>query len=138
MVALGFRRWIVAALAAAAVLGAATRAAADEVRVVEGSGSKVGKHLADAKGMTLYVFKKDTKGKSACAGPCVTSWPLYHADDVTVGDGLRKEDFGTIDREDGVKQTTYKGMPLYYFAGDTHPGDAKGQGVKDVWFVATP
>jgi hypothetical protein len=29
-------------------------------------------------------------------------------------------------------QVTYKGMPLYTFAPDQKPGDAKGQGIKDV------
>jgi len=34
-----------------------------------------GKALVDAKGMTLYVFDKDTGGKSTCNGPCATNWP---------------------------------------------------------------
>ncbi len=36
-------------------------------------------------------------------------------------------------------QVTYKGMPLYSFAEDTQPGDAKGQGIKDVgtWSAVT-
>ncbi|HEV2713940.1 MAG TPA: hypothetical protein VGU64_01670, partial [Terriglobales bacterium] len=34
-----------------------------------------GKALVDAKGMTLYVFEKDTPGKSNCNGPCATNWP---------------------------------------------------------------
>lgn len=34
---------------------------------------------------------------------------------------------------------TYKGMPLYTFAEDTAPGQAKGQGIKDVgtWNAVT-
>ena len=31
--------------------------------------------LADAKGMTLYTFDKDTPGKSACIGACAVHWP---------------------------------------------------------------
>ena len=34
-----------------------------------------GKMLTDSKGMTLYTFAKDTKGKSACNGPCAGNWP---------------------------------------------------------------
>ena len=41
-------------------------------------------------------------------------------------------------REDGKRQTTYKGWPLYYFAGDKAPGDVLGQGLGNVWFVANP
>ena len=28
------------------------------------------------------------------------------------------------------------GRPLYYFADDVKPGDVKGQGFNDVWYVA--
>ena len=98
----------------------------------------VGNFLVDTKGMTLYVFKKDAPGMSACAGECVAKWPLYYRDAIAPKDGLKAEDFGTISRADGQKQTTYKGMPLYYFVGDKAAGDTAGQGVKDVWYVAAP
>lgn len=98
----------------------------------------IGKFLVDAKGMTLYIFKKDSTGKSACAGPCVERWPLYYREKVAASAGVIAEHFGTIDREDGKKQTTYKGMPLYYFAGDKQPGDTAGQGVGGVWYIAAP
>jgi predicted lipoprotein with Yx(FWY)xxD motif len=88
--------------------------------------------------MTLYNFKKDTPGKSACEGECLAKWPIYFVDMVAPKDGLDAKNFGTITRADGKKQTTYKGMPLYFFAGDKAPGDTNGQGVKDVWFVVTP
>jgi predicted lipoprotein with Yx(FWY)xxD motif len=29
-------------------------------------------------------------------------------------------------------------MPLYYYIGDTKPGDTNGQGLQNLWFVATP
>ena len=98
----------------------------------------IGSYLTDVKGMTLYVFKKDSAGKSACEGPCVDNWPLYYQEKVAAMDNLKADDFGTITRGDGKKQTTYKGMPLYYFIKDAKPGDTAGQGVKDVWFVAKP
>ena len=98
----------------------------------------VGKFLADAKGMTLYTFKKDSPGKSACAGDCVVKWPLYFREKVAVPEGVNAGDFDTITREDGNRQTTYKGWPLYYFVGDMAPGDVLGQGLGNVWFVANP
>jgi predicted lipoprotein with Yx(FWY)xxD motif len=113
-------------------------ARADHHVVKVATDQKLGSYLTDAKGMTLYTFKKDTAGKSACAGDCVTKWPLYYREQVGVSGKLQAADFATITREDGQKQTTYKGMPLYYFAGDKAASDAKGQGLKDVWYVAAP
>jgi predicted lipoprotein with Yx(FWY)xxD motif len=98
----------------------------------------IGSYLVDHKGMTLYTFKKDTAGKSACSGPCVDRWPLFLDEGIKVTGNLKAKDFGAITREDGTKQTTYKGLPLYYFFKDTKPGDTNGQGVNNVWYVATP
>jgi predicted lipoprotein with Yx(FWY)xxD motif len=41
-------------------------------------------------------------------------------------------------REDGEKQTSYKGWPLYYFFKDKKPGDVSGEGVNSVWYVIYP
>ena len=98
----------------------------------------VGSYLTDAKGMTLYWFKKDSPGKSACAGPCVEKWPIYFRDSVAAGEGTKPEDFGTITREDGKKQTTFRGDPLYYWVGDKAAGDTAGQGLNNVWYVIDP
>jgi predicted lipoprotein with Yx(FWY)xxD motif len=92
----------------------------------------------DDKGLTLYLFTKDTAGKSVCAGPCVEKWPLFAAENVTVPDGVNAADFGVITRGDGNKQTTYKGLPLYYFFKDKAAGDTFGQGVNNVWYVVAP
>lgn len=98
----------------------------------------VGDYLADAKGMTLYWFTKDAPGKSACSGPCIERWPTYFRESVMAGTGLKGEDFGTITREDGKKQTTFRGYPLYYWVGDKAMGDTNGQGVNKVWYVIDP
>jgi predicted lipoprotein with Yx(FWY)xxD motif len=127
-----------AAVALAIAFTIAAPARADHHTVKVAKGDKVGSYLTDAKGMALYVFKKDSPGKSACAGDCVAKWPLYFREKVGASGDVKESDFATITREDGQKQTTYKGMPLYYFAGDKAPGDTTGQGVREVWSVAQP
>jgi hypothetical protein len=47
-------------------------------------------------------------------------------------------DFGTIKRDDGQMQATYKGWPLYYYIKDQVSGETAGQGVGGVWFVVNP
>jgi len=130
---LGFAK--LSAVLAAVALASAARADHHAVKVMKDD--KAGSYLADAKGMTLYTFKKDSAGKSACAGECVAKWPIYFREKIGA-DAAMAAHFGTITREDGQKQTTYKGMPLYYFAGDSAAGEMKGQGLKEVWYVAAP
>jgi predicted lipoprotein with Yx(FWY)xxD motif len=127
---------LVAVALSTLVLAAAGPAHADALKVSKKE--KIGSFITDAKGMTLYTFKKDSAGKSACEGPCVEKWPIYYAEKVDPMGDLKGADFGTITRADGKKQTTYKGMPLYYFAGDKAAGDTAGHGVKDAWDAAKP
>jgi predicted lipoprotein with Yx(FWY)xxD motif len=103
-----------------------------------GTSATLGNYLTDAKGMSLYYYDKDTKGVSNCAAACLAKWPLFYADQISVPAGLKAEDFGTITRADGAKQTTFKGFPLYYWASDVKRGDTTGQAVNNVWFVVDP
>ena len=98
----------------------------------------VGSYLADDKGMTLYLFTKDSPGKSACgaANGCLEKWPVFRADAEAAG--LNPADVAEITRDDGLKQTTYKGQPLYYFFKDKASGDTNGRGVNNVWFTVAP
>jgi predicted lipoprotein with Yx(FWY)xxD motif len=111
-------------------------AAALNVKVKDGIGS----YLADEKGMTLYLFKKDVAGKSACgaANGCLEKWPVFFADKIEPAAGIDAAAIGVITRDDGVKQTTYKGLPLYYFFKDKAAGDTLGQGVNNVWNIVAP
>ncbi|HCX81214.1 MAG: hypothetical protein A3E00_09465 [Curvibacter sp. RIFCSPHIGHO2_12_FULL_63_18] len=84
--------------------------------------------LADAAGRTVYIFDKDTPGKSNCSGGCLTAWPAFVAKDGATPVG----DFTLIDAN-GAKQWAVKGKPLYYFVGDTKPGDRNGEGSGGVW-----
>jgi len=122
---------IMAALAA----GSAGIASAQSVQV-KASPSGVN-YLTDDNGMTLYYYTLDTNGQSACYGGCAKAWPTYYAANLTVADGLSSDDFGTITRTDGTKQTTYKGWPLYYWFKDKAAGDMTGEGVQKVWYVLT-
>ncbi|CAK4863924.1 unnamed protein product [Aphanomyces euteiches] len=103
-----------------------------------GTSAALGNYLTDAKGMSLYYFDKDTKGVSNCAEACLAKWPLFYAEHISVPTGLKAEDFGTITRLDGAKQTTFKGFPLYYWVSDVKRGDTLGQDVGKVWFVVDP
>jgi len=107
-----------------------------EVKVNDKEG--VGKYLTDTEGKTLYRFKKDSMGMSACSGPCIEKWPAYYRESVAPPEGVSADDFATITREDGTEQTTFRGYPLYYFAGDSAAGDTKGQGLMGNWYVIDP
>ncbi len=121
----------IAAAAAGVALAAGT---AIDIKNKDG----VGSYLVDSNGMTLYVFQNDPADKSTCAGPCAENWPPFYTEDVTVSGGLDATKFGTITRDDGGKQTTYRGKPLYFFVQDKAPGDTRGQGIKGVWSAAAP
>lgn len=132
------KRAVLYAMCAVLSLALAGVALADDPTIKLSEKDGVGKFLTDSQGMTLYIFKKDSPGKSVCAGPCVVKWPLYFRQMVAVPEGVNAGNFGAITREDGKQQTTYKALPLYYYAGDKAPGDVLGQGLGDVWFVANP
>ena len=95
--------------------------------------------LVDAQGMTLYSLSGEQNGKWICTSSACTG--IWHP--VTApSSGTPSGSVGslvTVKRPDGTMQVTYKGMPLYTFVSDTNPGDAKGQGIKDVgtWTAVT-
>jgi predicted lipoprotein with Yx(FWY)xxD motif len=93
-----------------------------------------GKALADGKGMTLYVFDRDSSGKSACNGQCANLWPPLAA----AADAAAAGDWTIVTREDGSKQWAYKGKPLYTWSKDAKAGDVTGDGVNNVWRIAVP
>lgn len=108
-----------------------------------GDNTTLGKILTANGGLTLYRFLNDEKNKSNCNGGCAAVWPPLLVDEgVTPGAGAGVSgELGTITREDGTRQVTYNGLPLYFFAGnataapDTQPGDTNGQGIGGVWFI---
>lgn len=113
---------------------AATTEAVGGPATVQLAASSLGKILATADGMTLYIFTPDSGGKSVCNGGCAKAWPAI-VGKSTPGTGLDAEDFATITRDDGTLQATFYGRPLYLFAGDAKPGDVAGQGSGGSWWV---
>ncbi|CAA7614969.1 conserved exported hypothetical protein [Magnetospirillum sp. LM-5] len=94
----------------------------------------MGAILTDAAGMTLYVFDKDEPGKSNCLDTCAANWPPALADTAD----MAKPPYSIITRADGSKQWAHGGKPLYRWAKDAKPGDATGDGFRDIWHVAKP
>ena len=83
--------------------------------------------LTNSAGFTLYWFAPDTSTTSKCTGSCATYWPPLKGP-VSAGSGVSGT-LGVITRPDGTMQATYDGHPLYTYAGDTSPGQNKGNGL---------
>lgn len=109
---------------------------ANSVRLV--NTNSFGSVLTDANGRSLYFFSLDSKENSNCNGGCLNVWPVFNQTDLTLDSGLDIDDFDQITREDGSMQTTYKGWPLYYYAGDGEQGEVNGDGIDNLWYVAKP
>ena len=103
-----------------------------------GQNDTLGSFLVDDKGMTLYLFTKDTPNTTVCYDKCATAWPpLLTTDAPAAGEGVDASKLGTTKRTDGTSQVTYNGWPLYYYVKDKAPGDVVGQDVGDVWYVVS-
>lgn len=101
---------------------------------------KPGTALVDGTGRTVYLFEADKGTTSTCYGQCAQIWAPVPAGGPTSG-GAQTALVGTTTRTDGSGQATYNGHPLYYFANDKAPGDARGQGINRFgggWYVVDP
>ncbi len=109
-----------------------------EVTVMLASSPTLGKFLVDNKGRTLYLFKKDALTDITCYNHCESDWPpLLDDGNLVPGQGVTG-DLDVTPRRDGRHQVTYNGMPLYYYAGDTQPDQASGQGRNNEWYIVVP
>ena len=103
---------------------------------LEPAGS-LGKVLVDSRGRTVYLFRKDSRGKSFCAA----AWPPVRAQGRPMpGPGLSAAKLTTTARSDGAPQVLYNGHPLYRYTGDAKPGDTNGQRVTAfgaAWFAVS-
>ena len=77
----------------------------------------------------LYLFEKDQPNQSACAGACAAAWPVDQSAAPKAGSGVTASMLGTIKRSDDTTQVTYNKHPLYYYSGDSQPGQHNGQAI---------
>jgi predicted lipoprotein with Yx(FWY)xxD motif len=113
--------------------------------VSTGTVSGLGTVLVAGNGFTLYMFVPDKdSGVSTCYSACAEAWPpllLTGAITPVYGHGVNPNLIGTTKRTDGTVQVTYKGWPLYLWAGDSEPGQATGQAINNhggLWYVLNP
>jgi predicted lipoprotein with Yx(FWY)xxD motif len=93
--------------------------------------------LVDPQGFTLYYHTADTP-TVVCSGACATTWPpVTDPSGTPTASPPLTGQLGVVENENG-RQVTYNGHPLYHYSGDRGPGQANGQGVGKLWYVATP
>jgi predicted lipoprotein with Yx(FWY)xxD motif len=104
--------------------------------------TSIGKVIANSKGHTLYMFRKDKGTTTKCYGACAATWPpLLTNGKPVAGPGVKASLLGTTKRKDGKLQVTYKKFPLYTFVEDTKARQTKGEGSKAFgagWYALTP
>lgn len=130
-----------AAAAAASRDGQASKASARTVVVTTHVVPGLGPVLANAKGMTLYMFVPDKGRRVTCHAVCAQIWPplMRPAKARLVARGGVKAKLLGSDRDStGGLVVTYSHWPLYTYLGDKRPGVAFGQALKlngGLWYV---
>jgi predicted lipoprotein with Yx(FWY)xxD motif len=101
----------------------------------------LGEIIVDGSGRTVYVFTTDPLNDPTCYDTCADTWlPLLAKGNPAGGVGIDTAAGGITPRRDGGNQVTYKGHPLYRYAGDKTDKDSGGQGLDlfgGEWHVLT-
>lgn len=101
-----------------------TSAAAPAVQITTATGA-LGTYLVDGAGRTVYMYDADPEGGSECYDSCAEQWPPVPL--ATAGSGVTAGDITSSTRTDSTVQAVYAEHALYYFSGDTAPGQTSGQ-----------
>jgi predicted lipoprotein with Yx(FWY)xxD motif len=109
--------------------------------VITTASSAFGIILFDRSGQAIYLFDKEQTPAPQCYGDCAAAWPPV----LTTGSpratgAARPTLLGTTTRDDGSRQVTYAGHPLYFYA---HEGKHQVlcHNVSEfggLWLVVTP
>ena len=110
--------------------------------IVQARTSSLGRLLTDGDGRTLYLFEADMPNVSTLSGAGLSIWPPFAASGKPQAkSGALAAKIGTITGADGKPQLTYDRHPLYYYVGDTKPGQTSGQALNQFgaeWYVLAP
>src|SRR5512137_2921799 len=122
------------------VLSANSIASESTYNVNLANNMELGTYMTNATFFTLYHYLSDPphKGISTCYGDCSKIWSPFYVENLMPNPELKSRDFDVISRDDGKKQLTYLGWPLYLYIGDTKPYETRGQAKNGVWFVVNP
>ena len=119
--------------------GSATRRTGSDAPDLRVRRTRLGRILVSANEHTLYLFREDSPGRSACSGKCAVVWPPVIVNGTPhAGPGVSQAKLTTTRRSDGSLQLVYNGHPLYVLSADTRPGQTQGQAFLGTWFVVSP
>ena len=80
--------------------------------------SQFGPVIFNGRDQATYTFTRDGR-RSRCYGDCAEAWPPFFAGGrPRAGPGIKPELLGTVRRDDGRRQVTYAGQPLYFYEHD--------------------
>jgi predicted lipoprotein with Yx(FWY)xxD motif len=103
--------------------------------------SEFGTMLFDSRKQAIYVFERDSNGRTVCYGECAEAWPpVSTVGEPVAGSGVKRGLLGTLERRDGRRQVTYAGKPLYFYAHEG-PGQVLCHNVNlngGYWWVLAP
>jgi predicted lipoprotein with Yx(FWY)xxD motif len=121
---------------------ASTTGAGRAGTIVQAHASSLGRLLTDGHGRTLYLFEADKPNVSKLSAAGLSIWPPFAATGKPQPrSGALAAKIGTITGANGKPQVTYDRHPLYYYVGDTKPGQTSGQGLNQFgaeWYVLAP
>ncbi|MDG6902214.1 MAG: hypothetical protein JRM80_09675 [Nitrososphaerota archaeon] len=103
--------------------------------------ASIGLYLTNSTGFTLYFRSTDTpnSGTTTCnTSFCEKNWPVFYTAPLTLAPGLSSTNFGTITPYNNTKIVTYDGYALFYWIGDTAPGETLGQGIGNFYVATVP
>jgi predicted lipoprotein with Yx(FWY)xxD motif len=92
--------------------------------------------LTTFNGQTLYTYNADMASNSSCTGACAQQWPPLLSNGQVISTTSITGNL-TVHNTANGPQVTYNGNPLYTYAGDMEAGQINGQGVNNMWQVAT-